>query len=48
MKGIEEEQLKEINGGGANPIWIAFGIGVVITLVAGIIDGYTRPLSCNN
>lgn len=48
MKEITQEQLKEMNGGGLTAFWVALGIAAVITLIAGIIDGYTRPLSCND
>lgn len=45
MKKINEEKLKEINGGG-----ISFGatlfFGGLITFFIGLIDGYTRPLAC--
>lgn len=44
MKELEREELKKINGGG-------FGLGLLIgagfVLLAGIIDGYVRPLKCN-
>lgn len=43
---IKDEELNTIYGGGINiGIWLS--IGSLITLVIGIIDGYTRPLKCN-
>lgn len=42
---INSEILNQINGG-AN--WSIFaGIGMLITMVVGIVDGYLRPLKCN-
>jgi hypothetical protein len=43
---IEEIELNKINGGGIK-YGILAGIGMIITFVAGIIDGYLRPLKCN-
>ena len=44
MKELNEKELRKINGGG-------FGLGLLIgagiTLLAGIIDGFVRPLKCN-
>ncbi len=42
---IEEAKLHNINGGFS--IGILAGIGAIITLIAGIFDGYMRPLKCN-
>ena len=46
MKTINNQELKQIKGGGIN-----FGIGALIgagiTFIIGIIDGYIRPLACN-
>lgn len=43
---LEREELLMIKGG-VN--WTAVGIvvGILITLFAGIVDGYFRPLECN-
>jgi lactobin A/cerein 7B family class IIb bacteriocin len=46
MKKIEKNELKNITGGGFN-IGIGLGIATLITLLAGIVDGIVRPLSCN-
>lgn len=47
MKKIDNEELNEIYGGGAVG-WITLGIIGIVTLISGIIDGLTRPLSCND
>lgn len=46
MKELNEKELRKINGGGFG---LGFGllIGAGITLIAGIIDGFVRPLKCN-
>ena len=42
---IDEKELNDISGG-IN--WsIVAGIGMFITMIVGIIDGYVRPLKCN-
>ena len=42
---IDDKKLNEINGG-AN--WKLFvGLGMLITMIVGIADGYLRPLKCN-
>ena len=46
MKNINNQELKQINGGGFN-LGIAALIGAGITFIIGIIDGYIRPLACN-
>lgn len=44
MKELDRKELMKINGGG-------FGIGLLIgagiVLIAGIVDGFVRPLKCN-
>lgn len=46
MKLLSEQELKQVVGGG-----FSFGlgtlIGVGITFVIGLIDGFIRPLGCN-
>lgn len=43
---LENSKLKEINGGAIK--WsIALILGSIFTLIAGILDGYKRPLPCN-
>jgi hypothetical protein len=43
---LNDIELNEINGGG-NKYGILAGIGMLITLIVGIADGYLRPLKCN-
>lgn len=45
MKRIEEQELKQIYGGGFS-FGIAGLIGAGITFLIGVIDGYIRPLAC--
>ena len=46
MVELETRELKEINGG-ASKLTIGVIIGLVGTLLAGILDGFIRPLKCN-
>lgn len=34
--------------GGASKLGIGLIIGGLVTIIVGIIDGYLRPLKCNN
>lgn len=43
---LKENELNNIKGG-FGP-WLAIGIGAVIVFLAGLIDGYTRPIKCND
>lgn len=46
MKEMNQNELKQINGGGINfGIWAAIGAG--ITFLIGLVDGYIRPMACN-
>lgn len=49
MAEITNEELITITGGGKKGVWgiIGVALGVIGTLIAGIIDGYLRPLTCN-
>ena len=49
MVEVTNDELILINGGGKKGLWTTIGLalGVLGTLLAGIIDGYLRPLSCN-
>lgn len=42
---INDENLNNIQGGG----WkmVAVGVGMILTIIVGIADGYMRPLKCN-
>ena len=43
---LSDNEMLNINGGAIR--WtIGLIVGSVITLIAGIIDGYLRPLKCN-
>ncbi len=44
MKEIKEEELKDIKGGMSG--WAIAGISLLVTFVAGVIDGISRPRSC--
>ena len=39
---------RDQSDGGAGRWGMGIAIGSVITLLIGIIDGYLRPLKCNN
>lgn len=44
---LTNKELDQIDGGAAR--WgIGLVVGSIITLLIGIIDGYLRPLKCNN
>ena len=43
---LNNEQLREIIGGG-NKFAIGVVVSSIITLLAGFLDGYFRPLKCN-
>ena len=46
MRSIEENELKQVEGGGFS--WgVAAGIVAAITFVIGIVDGYVNPTACN-
>jgi lactobin A/cerein 7B family class IIb bacteriocin len=43
---LSDKDLSNINGGAIK--WtLGLMIGSLVTLIAGIIDGYLRPLKCN-
>lgn len=45
MKKLNDEELTQINGGFSG--WVVAGISILVTFVAGIIDGIARPRKCN-
>ena len=45
MTKLNEFEMKRIKGGAS--ITAILGIGSLITFIAGIIDGFARPLKCN-
>lgn len=44
---LTKEELQKINGGGVSIGIIALAIGAFVTFVAGFLDGFVRPQSCN-
>lgn len=44
MKRIKDQELREINGGFTG--WALAGIGILVTFIAGVIDGIARPKKC--
>ncbi len=45
MKKINEKELMKINGGFSG--WVVAGIGILITFIAGVVDGLARPKKCH-
>jgi lactobin A/cerein 7B family class IIb bacteriocin len=43
---IKEEELFQIKGG-ASKWTVGFVVGAVVSFIAGLIDGFMRPLGCN-
>ena len=43
---LKDTQLNTITGGAAK-IKLLVGLGLLVSFVAGIIDGFFRPLKCN-
>ena len=46
MKKLNDCELKEINGGFSG--WVAVGLAIAVTFVAGVLDGIARPKKCNS
>ena len=46
MKRIDDIELNNVNGG-VSP-WGLAGIGLVVTFIAGVIDGIARPKKCHS
>lgn len=46
MREIEENELEKVRGGSSSS-WVGLGISALVIFIIGVIDGYTRPLSCN-
>jgi hypothetical protein len=46
LKKISDLELKKVEGGMA--AWVAIGIGLVVTFVAGVLDGIARPSKCHS
>ena len=47
MKKVNNEQLKNVKGGGVNWGMLA-GIGAFASFLIGVIDGIINPKKCNN
>ena len=46
MKRIDDIELNTISGGFSG--WALAGIGLLITFVAGVVDGIARPKKCHS
>lgn len=46
MREIKKDEMLKIKGG-ADPVFITSIVGVVVTLVIGILHGYSNPKKCN-
>lgn len=46
MKKIEDNELTNINGGISG--WFVAGVGLIVTFIAGVVDGIARPSKCHN
>jgi hypothetical protein len=44
---LSDTELNNVCGGAAVKWTVGLIVGSVITLIAGIVDGYLRPLKCN-
>lgn len=48
MQKLSIKEMKNINGGGVSGFVAAiFAVGSFIAFLAGVLDGYTRPIRCN-
>ena len=46
MKKLNDLELKKIEGG--MTAWAAIGLGLVVTFIAGVLDGIARPEKCHS
>ena len=46
MKKVEDIELNKVDGGFSG--WALAGIGILVTFVAGIVDGIARPKKCHS
>ena len=46
MRKINDQELSKVNGGFSG--WAIAGISMLVTFVAGVIDGLARPRDCNS
>ena len=42
---INENELLKITGGGISSAWV-IAIGAAVAIIAGFLDGFTRPFNC--
>lgn len=47
MRVLSSQELVQMEGGSIS-LWVSCGIIALVVLAAGIIDGFTRPLKCND
>ncbi len=47
MKVLGNDELMRINGGGVL-LKVAAGLAAVGVFLIGVLDGFLRPLACNN
>ena len=45
MRKLKEQELAAIKGGGAG-VAIGIVVGTIIVFLAGVVDGMSRPISC--
>ena len=45
MKVLKDQELNTINGGFSG--WAVAGITILVTFIAGVIDGIARPKKCH-
>lgn len=46
MKRLTDLELNKINGGISG--WAVAGISLLVTFLAGVIDGIARPIKCHS
>ena len=46
MQKLNDSELQKINGGFSG--WAVAGISLLVTFVAGVIDGIARPKKCHS
>lgn len=47
MVELQKEELLQIKGGGVS-VWGILGIGTLLVFLAGVVDGFARPLTCHS
>jgi len=46
MRKIDDDEMFRVLGG-ADPVLVTSIVGVIVTLVIGILHGYSNPKKCN-